>query len=66
MTDYIGKEGVVLFLTEHKGSWFTVKDIAKLAKKGRSSTDCVMKKLRNDGEVKYKKEGYRKIFLYSV
>jgi hypothetical protein len=62
----IGQQEVYDFLTQHKGKWFTSRDISEQLKVSIGSVTMSLKKLRKTNLIKYKNTGIRNTFIYTV
>ena len=64
----MGQQDILDFLKENKGRWFDRNCIAKATGVETSSAGIVLKKLRNQGAIKWKrvKEGSVQPFYYRL
>ncbi len=62
----IGQQEVYDFLTQHKGKWFTSRDISEQLRVSIGSVTMSLKKLRKTNLLKYKNTGVRNTFIYTV
>ncbi len=62
----IGQQEVYDFLTQHKGTWFTSRDISEQLNVSIGSVTMSLKKLRKTNLIKYRNTGVRNTFIYTV
>lgn len=62
----IGQQEVYDFLTQHKGKWFTSRDISEQLNVSIGSVTMSLKKLRKTNLIKYRNTGVRNTFIYTV
>ena len=62
----MGQQEIYDFLKQHKGEWFTSKEISEMLKISIGSVTMSLKKLRKTNMIKFKNSGKRNTYKYTV